>query len=186
MQQRAILVHILSAIVFSVALFPVVPVSAASNPCYSYESQVNYAQRNVQIAQNNAARAQSDLFRAQNQVEQRTAQLQAQVSQLEANLSATIAGNTAWTASCVAQGFFFRFRFRSCAWVAAASVNRRARAQAAVNTAQSRLAIYQSYSAGYIQRMAARVVVTEAKLNQAQTQLATAEAQYQQCISSQQ
>jgi hypothetical protein len=186
MQPRTLLVKLLFFTTFCLAIYPISPAGAAYDPCYSAESSVRYAQRDVQNAQNNVARSQSDLFRAQNQVEQRTAMYQAQIAQREANLDATIASNAAWTTSCIAQGFFFRFRFRSCAWVAAASVNRRARAQAAVNSARSRLAIYQNYSAGYIQRMAGRVVFAEAKLNQAQTKLAAAEAQYQQCLASQQ
>jgi multidrug efflux pump subunit AcrA (membrane-fusion protein) len=186
MQRRAVLGTVFSVIFLSLAAFPISHAGAAYDPCYSVESNVRSAQRNVQVAQNNAARAQSDLFRAQEQVASRTANYEAQVSQREANLNAVIASNVAWTASCVAQGFFFRYRFRSCTWVAAASVNRRARAQASLNTARSRLSIYQSYSATYLQRMAARVVLTEARLSQAQADLATAEAQYQQCISSQQ
>jgi hypothetical protein len=184
MKRRAILVTIFSTVVSVIALLPASPARAAYDSCYSTESAVRSAQRNVQVAQSSAQRAQSDLFRAQEQVASRTANYEAQVSQREANLNAVIAGNVAWTTSCVAQGFFFRYRFRNCTWVAAGSVNRRARAQAALNTARSRLSIYQSYSASYLQRMAARVVVAEARVVQAQEQLATAEAQYQQCLSS--
>jgi hypothetical protein len=186
MQLRTILVHILSAFVFCGTFYPACSVNAAYDPCYTYEASVRSAQREVQLAQSNLAKAQSDFFRAQNQVAARRGSLEAQVAQREANLNAVIASNTAWTASCVVQGFVFRFRYRSCAWVAAASINRRARAQASVNTARSNLAIYENYSAGYLQRMAARVVVAQNRANQADAQLAQAEAQYQQCIANQQ
>ena len=174
---------ILAACVLCKTLLNILPAQAAYDPCYSASLAVRNAQRNLQWAQNNLLRAQNDFFRAQNQVALRKGQLEAQLAQREANLNAVIASNAAWTSACIVRNvFFFRYRVGNCAFVAAGSINRRANAQAWVNTAQTNLAVFQNYSTNYLQRMAERTVVAEGQVSQAQSTLNAAEADYQQCM----
>jgi peptidoglycan hydrolase CwlO-like protein len=178
-------VYVASVIAISTMLSLVLNANAASNPCASSESQLRSAQRSVQSAQSTLTRTQNDLYRAQNQVSSRQGHLEAQLRQREANRDAMITSNVAWTTACVARSMvLFRGRWLNCANVVAASVSRRARAEASVNIAVSNLQTYQTYSANYLQRMAGRVVLAQNNLTTAQTQLQTAQAQYDQCVAS--
>jgi peptidoglycan hydrolase CwlO-like protein len=172
-----------SVFVVSCVVSDSVNASAATNSCSTYQSQVKSAQREVQNAQNGVTNAQNNFYRAQNQVEARTGHMEARIGEREANLNAVITSNVAWTGACVARTFvLFRGRMVNCANVLAASISRRARAEASLNISRSNLATYQAYSASYLQRMTARIVDAQNRLLQAQANLQTAQAQYDQCI----
>jgi hypothetical protein len=157
---------------------------AANNSCSSYQSAVNYAARQVQQAQLQVSSAENRLYATESQVQARTAQYSFLVDQARANAQAIGTVGTTNSAACFVRNIFWGGRGGACAFSVANAVAIRARANAMVNTAIARYNSYVSYSQQLIRRTALLVVQAQGRLTQAESNLRSAEAAYQQCLQS--
>lgn len=170
-----------------VGLFVVAAVSskavAASNPCYSAQMNASRAQRNLDYANQQLVRSQDAFYDIQNRVSYQQSIYQAYVDQAYANVQASRTINTGYAGSCVVGLFFFRRSYGCFSGAIASGAYRQASANSQYNAAIGRRNSYTVYAQGYIRRAAERVNYSQTQVNNFTIANDQAQAQYQQCLS---
>jgi len=158
---------------------------AAYDPCYSAQSNVTRAQRNLDYANQQLVRSQELYYDSQNRVTYQLSIYQAYVDQAYANVQASRSITTGTAGACAINFFFSRRSYGCFSGAITSAAFRQANANAQYNSAIGRRNSYAVYGQGYIRRSAERVNYAQTQVNNAQIAYNQAQAQYQQCVASQ-
>ena len=156
---------------------------AQRDPCFRESSAVLRAERNLITSENFLDRVYANVDSVQNTLAIQTANFEARVAEAQARADAAGTVGAANVGGCIASGFFFgRFRLGNCVGGSvAAGIAQRARAQAAVRAAESRLRTFVAYAQNRMQREQQRIVNAQQQVARRQAELAAANNNLNQC-----